>query len=765
MSISTFGGISSNVNSDGNIIGELINVPTNFKQTGYVDAGSTFSATQYPSLAAVTPPQFSADLWVSNNVPSTLPVRCTNAGGSTGQANPTVGTPIQSATFGGEFFVFFSKGQVFRTTGGNLSSFAYYTTIAVPPGSTVAQVMVANTNMYVSFSASTQMSVFSEITLTTIAYSTIPSAGAWNVTYGNGTYFGYRATTTTVPYFSTDGVTWTAVPSYAATTGSIVGIDWNGTNWLLATSATSGNNHATSTTGTTGASWTGVASGLTAAMILMRYNPVLGLYFTLPSAGSASIYSSPTGAAGSWTSRKASSSATGLNWLDISSNGTMIATAPLQNAAMWIYSSPDGINWANTSPGTASPGPIQSLSTTAPTYGAVTCTPFLRSFGATMIVIGLFGSWVTSGAVATNTYGQYSYCTSTNSMATLSTPTPMFMANNAATVYPPVYLSNGTTGMIMEFNAPGNKPTWTAGISTNAGVLPTEVPSTAFQGPYYTITTNGGQTWNTPVQIPVPTGTTAPITWKGGFATGSRFVVLGTIGSAIFITTSPDGVNWTSYTTPSASTTCFTVGESIYLGSYVSTNYGATWTATVGTFPYYLNGNFVTVASGGGTFCNVANMLVGPATASIVPTLTALSVTNTPWCTGPKGSIVTTWSTTSPYSSASYLFSLDNGASWTLKTFPLAINPMAAFFSNGYFIVFYSPSSYLYSTDGSTWLQGALPGSSAFQNYWALQGSNSNSLPLLAGAAGSYVGPDTTTYRVPYTAPFTAGSKWTVKAQ
>lgn len=757
MGISTFGGISSSTSSDGNIIGELINVPTNFSQTGYVDAGSTFSATQYPALAAITPPAFAADLWVSNNVPSTIPVRCTQAAGTAGAANPTVGSPIQTVTFGGEFFVFFAKGQVFRTTGGNISSLAYLTTITTPSGSTVAQAIVANTSIYVSFTTSLQMSVFSEISLTTVAYSTLPTivaAGVWNVTYGNGVYMGFRPAASVTPYFSTDGLTWTAVPSYAATSAVIIGIEWNGTNWLLASNS---GVHASSTTAVTGASWTAITSGFTQSMSLMRYNPVLNLYVTVPTSGNG-IYTSSTGLAGSWTSRRAASAT--LAYLDISSTGYMTMPAATAGAAMWCYASSDGITWNVVTAGTGA-SVVQTLNTTAPTYGAVTSFPFMRSFGSTQIVIGLYGNY----GVTYTSAGQWNYCTSTNSWGTLSSPTAMFMTNGAPTIYPPVYLTGNQNGLIMEFNAPGNKPTWTAGVSTNGGVAPSEVLSSPLKGPYYVTTANGGQTWNTPAQLPMPVSQNVPVTWKGGFATGSRYVVLCTVVSTIYIMTSPDGVTWTSYVTPSASTNCIIVGESIYLGSFVSTNYGATWSPTAGTFAYYMNGNFVSIASGSGTFISASNMLAGSATASSVPTLTNLGFASTAWCTGPKGSIITLWSSVSPYSTTNFLFSPDNGASWTLRTFPFAINPTAAFFYNGYFVVFYSPSAYLYSTDGNSWLQGNMPGNAAFQNYWALQGSSSNAAPLLAGASGTYVTPDTTTYRVPYTAPFTAGSKWTIKAQ
>lgn len=766
MSISTFGGISSNVNSDSNIIGELINVPFNFAQTGYVDAGSTFSSTQYPALAAVTPPQFNADLWVSHAVPTNIPARATQAPGTAGNPNSTVGLPIQTITYNGEFFVFFSTGVVFRTTGGNISSLGYLTTIAVPAGSTVVQVMVANTNIYVSFSGSAQLNVYSEYTLTTVAYTTINSSstGAWNVVYGNSVYFAYKwGTLGTSLYKSTDGVTWSSTTF--GITGTIAGIDWNGSEWLLATTATSGSNHASSPDGI---NWTAVASGITIVAGLLRWNAALSMFVIMPSASGAAIYTSPSGAASSWTAQRAMSAA--MTWLDISSTGVMTVSATPTNAAMWSYVSTNGTTW-NVSTASTVATVIQCTSTTAPTYGAVTSYPFIRAFGSTNVVIGLQGNY--GGTYSTA--GQLSLCTSTNSFSTISTPVPLFSTSGSVAVYPPVFLSNGTTGLLMEFDAPGNKPTWTAGISTSGGVVPSEVVSSAFQGPYYAITTNGGSTWGTPAQIPVPTNNTSPITWKGGYVTPTHFLVFGLLSttSTVFVASSPDGVNWTINNAPSSITTLTptVVGENIYMGANVSSNYGATWnplSTSTSSYPYYMGTNFVSaIASGSGTFISASNLANGSvATTSVVPTFTSLSATNTPWCTGPKGSIVTMYSTAAaPYTTTSYLFSPDNGATWNLRTFPLAINPTAAFYCNGYFIIFYSPTAYLYGTDGNTWLQGSMPGTAAFQNYWAKQGSSYNSAPWLAGGYGTFVGPDTTTYRVPYTAPFTTGSKWTVKAQ
>jgi hypothetical protein len=782
MSISTFGGsYTATSSTSGTVVGEMINVPFSFKQTGYVDAGSTFSSTQYPSLAAVLPPSFAADLWAPIQGPN-LPVSCNSY---TMNNLTSSGGFINAVSFANEYFVFFANGSVFRTTGGSTSSMAFFTQLSIPTGNLITQAYVANGLLFVSFNVATTVNVYSELTLTTVQTASIGGiVGPWNVSYGNSLYIAFKQGTSTAPYTSPDGINWTLAT--VPTTSAITGIDWNGTTWLLATVGTTGSVYATSSTGASG-SWTAI-TGTGVASAHMRWNSVLSLFVVIPSAAAA-IYTSPTGLASSWTARTTLASIT-PKYLDIGTNGYMTCSPSTTSGSTAVYGSPDGVTWTQKSA-------TGFQSTVSPFYGALYFSTQARMYGSNVFVIGQTGY---SGSTIYG--GQHSYSWSTDgAWTTLNAPTAMYATTGTPAYNTPVYLQNGNC-MILESQYPG------ANINTT-------IPGCSGIGnPYYSISTNGGKTWSTPVQLPALAAPTT-VYWRYIGATPTHYIVIGFTSTAMYMYSSSDGVNWSQFSTSAANSVntdnvrLYINGETIYMYSslatttlYSTTNYGQTWVANVwpsGYIPTGISGpNFFYVGpSGSGqSYIQVAQINTITAPTQYGSTTTAITngyiqhVLVTPNCvlmtttTNASGSVFA--------ASNAYFISYDNGASWAQKTFPVGIVSKGACYYNGYIIIFTSAGGYIWSTDGVNWTAGSTGGNTSFPSNWAnVAGSGtfvcpagsgntvnymmsnyyyhsnvSTLMPIMCGNASSaMVTGDSTTYRVPYAAPFSAGAKWTVKAQ
>jgi hypothetical protein len=745
MSISTFGGAPAGASSNNAqiVVGQAMIVPSTFTAAGYVDSGATYSSTTYPGLYAAVPPSFTGDLWKQVTVP--------NIPSSVNIVN--FGYAVNAFTFGGEYFIFFSKGLVMRTTGGISTPNIPTNFGSASATATVAWAMAAGSYIYVSLPNSTQVLIFSEITLTTIQTVSLgATGGALYVMNGNGTYFAWRQASSVTPWTCTDGLTW--VTQTVPTTSPIIGMDWSGTTWLLATNGTSGSNHATSPNGTT---WTAVASGIATAAAHMRWHPTGGVFVLAIAGGNGPLYSSATGAASSWTLRLTTSA--NIQYLDVNSNGLMIVSQAStvtysSNSNNWVYSSTNGTTWSNNTVFAA------SMASTSG-YGSFAAKAIFRCYGTQSVMIGsqMFSStWVYN---STNIgQGQISVGVSNDGFNTCSNVFPMFAATGTPAVNPPVFLSNGQTGIMFDYTA-------------------STAQSSAVGSPYYSLTTNGGTTWNAPAQLPT---LNASYIWSSITATPTHFIICGTSATSVQVfLSSPDGVNWTFGSSGWNGYSITTYNENIILYSsgttacQVSTNYGQTFSpvtlsaaftgvpaATATSLMYQTITTGVTQYAPLSQF--VANGYVTVTTGACPATAAAVtSAANT--CTSPKGTIVMVQNSAAPVASANYLFTADGGQSYVARTFPTAITPKGCMYTNGYFVIFISGTSYIFSSDGINWATGSIGLSGPALLPWLFMKAV-NGPGYVAGAYSSVVfTPDTTTVRTPYIPATIANTKNTFRAQ
>jgi hypothetical protein len=706
MGISTFGGaVKTSASLVNGVIGAPILAPTGFTSTDYVDAGATFNATTYPSLAAAYPPNFYGDTWKKVNAPSVGAALSTS----------TTGTFLGAFKFGTEFYVLFSKGHVFKTTGGVLSTLAYYKQIPILQGVGVAFVGVAGPNLYVTYNTTPfQIQVFTESTLTNVTISpSAPVAAMSAVRYGNGVWVAYNASANGNTYYrSTDGVTFTSSTIPATTPRA--GMEYGNGIWSCVCTS------AAVYTSTDAISWTARTSLATAPAVgLMRFN---GLNF-VAICNTSAHFSSPDGI--TWTARTGVAS-TQIGTLEVGTTGASFTSQNIYPTGgantTAIEASADGITWLNRSSTFSSGNGAQFLN-----------NQYFRAFGSTIVVFG-----------TTATTGQWLMSSSTDNLATLSTPVALYGVGLNANLFPPAVV--GTTMVTVE-NLSG---TATSGAAA------------------YGYSTNGGSTW-TVGSLPV-----SNIAWKGCFSTPTKCIIWGTSVAGVTLLSTPDGVTWTTKTiaTQSASTTvCFNYGETIYFAFNTVLTSTPDYGTTINTF-------LLPAAMSATT----STLIVTPSGALIMPVTTGggyyslnggASWTSASWaglagsvvgvaCAGPKAAIVTLNLT--PF--LSYMLSVDGGATWQTQTFPVAIaaSAKALFYVNGYYFVYLGNNVYYYSADAINWTSMSTGTTSDFIQPWN-QATVSNGLPYLGGPGNTLLVGDNTTYHVPYIQSSVPGTKYVIKAQ
>lgn len=722
MSISTFGGKPPTVSSGGTttsastMIGELVNVPNNFKNDNYVSSGDIFDPLVYPDLVNNIKPGFNSDYWKKVIIPI-IPKSA---------SSQIIGSFVNAVTFAGEFYAFFSLGYVYKTTNGDLATLSYFTKLA-KTGFGINQVTLANNNIFVSYSNSS-MVVYTEPTLSKSANITMAAAGAWCVVYGDGVYFAFIKGVSIIPYRSTNGTSW--VTQEVTTTGAISGIDWSGTFWLLSTIAITASNYATSSNSTT---WTAV-SGPTVVSNHMRWNPTLRLFVSIPNVAGVAVYTSTNGT--SWIARTIVTFAP--TWLDIGVNGSMNLSNNLSTGSNNMWFSNDGITW------------ISRLSVItsalAPANLNLSTMNQPRIFGELTVVFGM---------VSTSNAGQYSYGVSNDGLVTMSYCNAMFINSLYDTsVYNPIFLQNKLNGIL---------------ISSNVGANNSTV------GPYVSLTYDGGKTWRMPYPSNI-TSSNSHITWQNVRSTVTRFIMNG-INSANTrnIASSIDGITWLVTPATPIAGVLHIIDETLYLlptsGAttviYSSIDYGFTWSSTLlynvtvswPNMSFQVGTNAIILGTSGSYAIDMLTGFVKSVNYSSANTATFL-------ISSPKGAIAILQNTTSPFGMSSYMFSYDNGLTWIGRAFPTIIcynNAKAIVYYAGNFILFTNTNAYWYSSDGINWLSSGI---SENPISWNAFSSDQSMVPTMGGSSGGYyISGDDTSTRVPYVEPLVNGSKWVVRAK
>lgn len=718
MSISTFGGaIASNSNTSiSGVIGAPQLAPVGFTSSDYVDTGSTFDPSVYPSLAAVYPAKFTGDLWKAVTAPSLNSVPSMNL----------YGTFISSWTMGIETYLLFSKGHVFKTNGGSLSSLAFFKQIYFIPSQTVMTAVMANTNLYIMY-ASGQMQVFTEPTLSNMVVTSTPVSNPGPVRYGNGVYivaFLNNTTATNSIYKSTDGITFSL--GTLPTSQIWCGLDYGNGVWSMVSKTTGTTSAMTSPDGVT---WTNRTGPATACAGYSRFNSTLGLFVAPIASATQGVATSPDGI--TWTMRTASGGASTFN-IDCTSNGTMIKWYTSAGSAINAMSSTDGITWTDYSNAVKSQTGFGGGTTTLVKYGIA---------GSSIIMVGNPTATNSLSYVGTTNGGDLSAFTSIGPLTTTGAP---------ANLFPPANL-NGT--LVSVENAP---------LTTQLG------------NPPYAYSSNNGTSWS---------NSTLPITnmaVRGCLATPSRLIIWAMGSTAnITILSSTDGINWTTNTVPfspaGASNTvyCYNYGETLYFAGaqslLVTQDYGVTSaismlpvavSATTNSFIVTNTGVLLVVNSQSANTAYASVNNGGNWSSGIWAGLA--SSTAGVACSGPKATLLTLTATASP---AAYMLTVDNGQTWLQYSFPAAISASAksAFYVNGYYFVYVGNNSYYYSTDAINWTSMSTGSTPALQQPWS-QAAVSNGVPFISGQVGSYLTGDNTTYHVPFIPTSIAGTKYTVRA-
>jgi hypothetical protein len=721
MGISTFGGSVSNASTSAStlVTGQLLQVPTGFSNSNYVDSGAKFSASTYPALAAITPPTFMGDYWTKTSIPSALPKQATT--------NNMGSNPI-GFSYGGEYFVIGLTGVVFRTTGGNLSSLAYLKTLTFPSGvTTINSINVANGNIYVAFLSSTTWYMYSDLNLSSATSITFPLSNFVGIVrYGNGVYLAqYTNGTNNVVYKSTDGVTFASVTVGTTSTYTPKGLDWNGSSWVYVTSGTSTNNTATSPDGTT---WT-VRSGPTVGFSSLRWNSVLSIFVGPSGTASTTINTSPDGV--TWTARTGAISNTFAN-VEVMTNGAMIVTIVNATTTNTQYST-DGITWTSKASLYTSGGPFFTTAFGSP-----------HVYGNQLVNVGYYAS------------GAQIVVNWTNDMSTLGGIVPLTMTTALPVFYPMMSVGN----------------TWITFENTQFNQISVSVP--------VAITTNGGASWTysaiTSQTVPIY-WRQAFVTPTKFILWGTPVT-----GNGVFIASSSDGVNWTinSPTLTWVPSSVCNVGENIFIGGQIGANfvmtadYGVTTVAktsmpwpnnnsvgsTTGITMFSLGNTLVDITVIGGGV-SVSNDLGVTWISGSITSITSAIITGVAYGNG-KALL-----TINSSGNSTYVYSSDGGNTWVQRTFPAPIstNAKGVAYINGYFVIYGGGGSYWYGNDGINWSQGVTGTTSDMIQSWTLMGNNG----MLSIAGGNnnitnFLVPDTTSYRtplIPSALPFT---KFVIKA-
>lgn len=530
-------------------VGSMLLVPENFTNPNYVNTGEHFNPVTYPELVASSVSVVDPVDVTSQTLPQ-LP--------NTASSSYLVTGAIWGVTqYLGDLYVFFEKGQVFRTTGGDLSSINYFRLLPTPPNGSYTvntgshRISFANDIVYMSFFISgTNKYLISMADLVSGSnVLTTVNAPFYNVynkfVYGGGTTVAYVANTGASQNNvgqSTDGINFTTRVGAYTTSYTVTGAAYGAGIFVIVTSGTSTNNVATSPDGIT---WTARSVGTVGHQGVI-WVPALNLFVAIANSATGSYYTSPDGI--TWTARTIGTSPSPTNiptLVAASSSGTIVSISQrnvISNTALNnsqnMQVSTDGITWVNR----GSSGPAQFNYNGAPING------WIAALGNTLVYLGMINTQTTVSTPAV-----FCYCTSTDGFATISAWSSLGAISNDASVRAPAFVNANV------------------GIAFETTVTSTDIE---YMGVKFNIlrTTNGGATWTA-----TTVSAAAPIRIKAVAASGGKFRIVGiyyssnytTLGGTI-VGESTDGITWTWVNTSSVFREKYTIDT--YDGTYYACN-------------------------------------------------------------------------------------------------------------------------------------------------------------------------------------------------
>lgn len=546
-------------------VGSLVRVVSNFSDPKYVNAGTTFSAAEYPVLADKVPGGFQGDFYVEKPL--------TAIQSYWGSSNNKLGTVLVSFLSGGKLnFIFGKTGATsllywYRSVSGDMvDGVEYVGPFVLPEGNDATQFplfSVANDHsiLYASVPGRHYQINLSDPTLNTFVKMASPDTTKRYSFASDGTNLVAAAIMTSMAaaggmFRSTDnGASWVQSGLITGMTSSVATIQY-GNGSFIVKSTGSASNSARSRDG--GATWTVQTVG-TVGYNGVKYNPTLNLFVGYPF-NSGAFYTSPDGT--TWTARTTSGG--GQSRLNVLSNGTMFTSNQSDSLTNGVMNrSTDGITWA-------------ARQSTAP-FSTTSNNP-MRAIGAVEGAGNMLVAF-TAASVTSPYYGPYFYSYSTDGGSTWSSARLLPPSETTKKFMAPVISSSKSKVLMME--SYGGLNTSTSGFTTSWNGI---------------ISSDGGDTWQT---TSINSGSDV-VSWQGVLPTyDDKFFAWGTVAHdtagnrAMCSAWSADGLTWqyTSYTTLTTalqqiSPSYVSIGadNTIYFGNSssstaaTSTNYGATWT-------------------------------------------------------------------------------------------------------------------------------------------------------------------------------------------
>lgn len=655
------------------VIGSVLQVSETFSDPRFLEGNTRFDPAEYPKLATGLSSGFNGDVYDAISVPNTMPQA------QLASSNQFASNSIMFE-YGGDIFFISSIGDIFRTTGGSLATFAFWKTLQTPllVGAPLTSIAGRELNGFLYCNASNGLISqnlridLSDPTFETQAQlSGVPNSSSLRFAFGNGTYVAINSSASgQTVYSSTDGLTF--VPRTAVYTASLIpaDIDFGNGIFVIVTNGTSGSNSATSVDGIT---WTARTLG-NVAQRFVRYSATAGIWVSAPVAPGGGFWSSAD--AVTWVSRAQGAPINTGQLLTFSViNGTFIATYSSWSGVACIQVSSNGTAWFNRAVTGNIAGP----------FGILSNSNRVMSLGSQIVILGSMGA---TGAA------QMAIGFSNDDLATTSV-VKLIQGKPGIAGHRPIFLAGGQIGLIVE------------SYNSGFGFQSTQVNALR--------TNNGGLTWD-PIIINGP-GIPVQFLASSVISTPTKFVMLAQAattaqapnGAVSRVGSSDDGINWTweSATTPATHFRILAKKETLFVwGStntiFVSTNYGNTWVS-----------RYVPAPVGGGVFLNGPNIVVlnnvstSYISANDGVNWTALSGITVPTSqfgigTGSQDGSIIMWQAQNDIRS---FFSFDGGFTWEAKNLP-ANNFFSAAVVGGWLIL-NTGNGFTYRTrNGNTWVSG-----------------------------------------------------------
>lgn len=529
------------------IVGSLQLVGKDFKTEGtrYIETGVEFDPAEYPKLAAVSEVGYKGDVF------NEMPLAAYSGTDTVLTAlYSTLGYAKTSFILGGETYVLFQYGQLYKTTNGDISTLEYFKSfVAAQVGNypfNCSYASVQNNYLYLSLPHGVYRVDLADTSFDSIEAVTVPTSmrtnGNIQVKYGNGLYLAIATGITgTSIGTSADGITFT---SRSISLGSSLwnqrGIEYGNGIWVVTTSGTAAGNVSTSPDGVT---WTQRSAG-TVGLNLVRYSSTANI-FVAQAVGTASAtgyYTSVDGV--TWTVRTRASTAFTYTHLEVSALGFISYSQASSGATAVIEFSADGITWSS-----KTNGAFSSNSRLGVCWSAYPSDDRVLIIGFSYVASTNGGNNAASYVVANGAFASYSTASDIKGFGT-------------GVLSAPLFITGDQIGLMVEQT---NNSVSSYGARKVSGLR----------------TEDGGATWQ-PFSYVLGTSI---YTVYGVYVSPSRFVVhYGAPNGNGYISTSVDGLTWTSRQISSgnltgvlACTNDIVVAQGVSTAVSVSSDFGTSW--------------------------------------------------------------------------------------------------------------------------------------------------------------------------------------------